>query len=394
MVNDPGLLGAKAAAAYLGLSRTTLHRETVDGKLVPDEVTRGGQRRFTVATLEAYLRQTRGRLAGDDPPALEVRRWESVGAIARLAGSWRSVEEVCRTALPLIYAALPGAEFTYVVIARPPGYDLLEIQRFGHGSLEAQMMEVFQTLGPRAGYLTPRLIERGERVIFDDLPHDPRLRGSESAIFAQRFGIRSFSAMPLKREGEPIGLLAAGSRTERLFRAADVLYLGAVAEVLATTLAAVTIGAELAQAHSAIGHLAAEGLRLRPVAGRAGASSTPVARERLRPVIEQYRAQSEAHAVSLVGLGCDIIPAHDALADVMRRATTPGLLEICRPDAEERGEPCTCMAIGVAGPDGAHAAIGAAWHGRRKFSAKESALLTTFASACLLVLSPASPSAG
>ncbi|HEV2236260.1 MAG TPA: GAF domain-containing protein [Ktedonobacterales bacterium] len=391
MAHVPGLLGATAAAAYLGLSRTTLHRETVDGKLVPDEVTRGGQRRFAVATLDAYLRQTRGRLAGDALPPLEAQRWESVGKIARLTGSWRSAEEVCRTALPLIYAALPGAEFAYVVIARPPNYDLLEMQRFGYGELEAPMMDVFQALGPRAGYLTPRLIERGERVIFDDMLHDPMLAGSESAIFAQRFGIRSFGAMPLMREGEPIGLLGAGSRTERLFRAADVLYLGAVADVLTTTLAAVTTGAELTQAHSAIGHLAAEGLRLRPVAGPA---SAPVARDRLRPVIEQYRTQSEAHAVSIQGLGCDIIPAHDALADVMRSATTPGQLELCKPDTEEREEPCTCMAIGVAGPDGAHAAIGAAWHGQRRFSAKERALFTTFASACLLVLAPATSSTG
>jgi GAF domain-containing protein len=383
-VDGMSLLGAKAAADYLGISRTTLHRETVEGKLLPDIVTRGGQRRFKLATLDEYRRrQSRGRSVDEPAPPLDVRRWESVGQIARLIAAGRTDEEVCRAALPLIYDALPGVEFAYLVIARPPDYDLLEMRRYGHGALETGMMDTFRALGPRAGYLTPRLIERGDIIIFDDMVNDPMLDGSESSVFVQQFGIRSFVGMPLRRDGVPIGLLGIGSRTSHLFHSGEILYLSAVADVLVGALTALATRTELGQAHIAIARLAAEGLRVRQTNGRSAAERT---RERLASLIDQYRTFSGAHTVGIRGLGHDIIPAHGQLTRLMRTATTPGMVALCAPGAEERGESCTCLAIAAAQADGTIGQIGAAWHGQRQFTAQDSALFTTFATVCLLTI--------
>jgi hypothetical protein len=377
------LLGATAAAAYLGISRTTLHREAVQGNLAPDVVTRGGQRRYHLKTLEDYARrhQAHGLPADDAPSSADTNRWESIGEIARLTGSSCTVAEICRTALRVIYAAFPGAEFAYVVIARPPAYDLLEMQRYGYGELEPALMEVFEALGPRAGYLTPRLIARGETVRFDDMLGHPRLQGSESEAFARQFGVRSFLGVPLRRDGVPIGLLGIGSRTSHLFRASDVPYASAAADVLVSALTAHTIRRELSQAHIAIARLAAEGLRLQPVDGRSIADETHA---QLVTLIDLFRTSSGAHAVGIRGLGYDVIPAHEQLETLMRTATTPGQMALCPPGSMERGEVCTCLAIGVARPDGTRGTVGAAWHGQRQFTAQDSALFTAFASLCLL----------
>jgi hypothetical protein len=383
---DTGLLGATAAAAYLGISRTTLHRESKQGNLAPDVVTRGGQRRYRMKTLEDYTRRhlAHGQPADDAPSPADANRWEAIGEIARLTGSNCTVAEICNGALRVVYAAFPGAEFAYVVIAKPPMYDLLEMQRYGYGELEPALMEVFEALGPRAGYLTPRLISRGETVRFDDMMGHPMLRGSESEAFALQFGVRSFLAVPLKRDGVPIGLLGIGSRMPHLFRTRDVPYASAAADVLVSALTAHAIRKELSQAHIAIARLAAEGLRLQPADGRSIAEETHA---QLVTLIDLFRTNSGAHAVGIRGLGHDVIPAHEQLASLMRTATTPGQMALCPPGSMERGEVCTCLAIGVARPDGTRGTVGAAWHGQRQFTAQDSALFTAFASLCLLTTS-------
>src|SRR5579862_3994397 len=52
--DDEPLLGAQAAAHYLGLHRSTLFLAVREGVLIPDERTRGKHTRFRRATLDAY----------------------------------------------------------------------------------------------------------------------------------------------------------------------------------------------------------------------------------------------------------------------------------------------------------------------------------------------------
>ncbi|MFP3853109.1 MAG: helix-turn-helix domain-containing protein [Anaerolineales bacterium] len=58
MADDKGLLTAKEAVAYLGISLSTLHKIEKKGLIVPYR-TPGGHRRYDRTMLDEYLEATR-----------------------------------------------------------------------------------------------------------------------------------------------------------------------------------------------------------------------------------------------------------------------------------------------------------------------------------------------
>ncbi len=70
MADQEGLLTAKEAVAYLGISLSTLHKIEKEGAIVPFR-TPGGHRRYDKQMLDEYLESTRREpsSSNDNPSA-------------------------------------------------------------------------------------------------------------------------------------------------------------------------------------------------------------------------------------------------------------------------------------------------------------------------------------
>lgn len=379
-------VGSVAAAAKLGVSRSTIHHAVKLGALVPDLRTPRGHVRFTDETLESFREvlasQTLREVASEQRSETALWHVQMLATMVHLLTSKGEVEEVCQAALGIIVQLVPNVHMGHVALAMPTEGDPLAVRVAAHHGYPADAITTYRELGHSAGpYTTEEVAMTGKpRRIDSSAPSGHPIRQG-TAVFLKQLDAHSFLALPLLVGGRSIGALVVISHQQQAWDAADAALLSAVADHLGALVAA-------AQLLSKRRRLLSGGRELVTLALRLNGATPP--EDALQQLAEAYRAASGAVGICVVGLGRDLLSGDERLHERAAAAQASGNPALDLPESE--GLIQTVVSSGLELPNGEWAGLAAVWPGLRSDLEAQHKLLTIFGGACVLVLSPSNES--
>ena len=164
-------------------------------------------------------------------PVEQLRRHERqqalVAELGRSALTGTPLEQLVEDAVAAVADGL-GADRVGLLEPAPGGAVL--VCRSSHGWPEAEMLPVALDGDSQVA----QTFRTREPIVVDDFAGDDRFPGSHHLV---AFGLASGAATPVRGEDQPVGVLVAHSREPRDFGLDDVVFLRAVANVLAVVTA-------------------------------------------------------------------------------------------------------------------------------------------------------------
>jgi PAS domain S-box-containing protein len=163
-------------------------------------------------------------------PADQLRRREHQQAlVAELGRSALTGTPLDRLAEEAVAAAAAGLGADRVGLLEPAGDGTL-VCRSAHGWPEDELRPV----AIDADSQVAETFRRRDPIVVDDFGSEKRYAASRHLV---ELGLASGAAAPVRGEGEPVGVLVAHSREPRAFGMDDVVFLRAVANVIAVVTA-------------------------------------------------------------------------------------------------------------------------------------------------------------
>ena len=230
----PRLLGATAAARYLGISRATLHRLVASGALVPAEYTASGYRRFSPHELQRFqsTRHMRPRIHApetEDVLSENLRRHSVLLDLAELICGLHTAESICMAAATVVRDALKSGDRASVWLVDGRGESLIPAACVGYPpDLDVSPFAIARDSA------AARALKTGQPIACEDV-----LQYSLEGINIgriRRADLRAFVAVPMIGSREARGLLLVGCRHPAAFPTEDIVFLSRLAKLLAQSL--------------------------------------------------------------------------------------------------------------------------------------------------------------
>lgn len=231
---DSALLGAQAAARYLGVHRSTLHLAIRQGALAPDERTPGGHVRFRCATLDTY-RQRLGESAATGETALAA----PMRAVHELTGALLTrdaPEDLAQRAVDELRRALPGIDACTVATVAPRPGDPLALRPLAEHGTPADVVDEFERSHRTFRFATTTVLRTLEAEICENTGRAHLHTGTRRV--SRLWPIGAYAICPIVAAARPLGVVTCVSHRPRRFNAAERMFLHAVADLLALALRA------------------------------------------------------------------------------------------------------------------------------------------------------------
>jgi len=223
------LLGAQAAARYLGIHRSTLHLAVRRGALVPDERTPGGHLRFTRVTLDTYReRPARDGALGEEAQGRAMR---ALGALARRLLAGDGLARVADAAADDLLDALPGLDMCLIALLDPRPGDPHGLRVLAERGMPPQVIEEFRRLRRTFRFAVTTAVRTLEAEVREDAEIEPLHTGTRHVSRLWRVG--AYAAYPIAAGDRPLGTLLCASHRPRRFSPAERAFLQALADLLA-----------------------------------------------------------------------------------------------------------------------------------------------------------------
>jgi len=428
--------GAKAAAEYLGLHRSTLFLAVQRKHLIPDLYTPGGQTRFREATLEAF----RNRIAKEAVTS-EAPLYAPVHTLSQLAHAINDVtpasppakllrnrdipdelKKVCVSAIDAI--KIPPLSIPLCCVALRV-FDPLDPGRLRMATPDAlprtflHDYEMLRSL-PNSGFVTDEALKTGKPYYCADTAQQSESPTCSSELI-KRGRLGSFAVVPIVDGAVALGVLFLADFEPHAFTEHERAFLQGVAAQIATAVTNHT-HAERLRAYANVSHeLTRLALAFRaemaqsdrvaapsPVAAGAPDSADERTRDAVKRLLAVFRQATDADHVCALGFdGGDVpsgSPTLNALAEEVRRpndGTPYGATSSPQVDAIPLGESSiaenryrssisakddttSALAIGMPLGAGRRAAVAARWRRPAAWSDEDHLLLVTLAAACAM----------
>ena len=219
--DDEPLLGAQAAAHYLGLHRSTLYLAVREGVLLPDERTRGRHTRFRRATLDAY--KARYALASATGETALVPLLRALSDLTRRIASASSLTCAADAVVRQVQRALPGIDGVSVARSGVTPGDPSSIQLITEPAVPEPVLRNFERLRHTFRFGTTTALRTLEAEISEDTTSESSYTGTRNIVRMWTLG--AYAIYPIVVRGEARGLLFCTSSEPRRFPAADRAFL-------------------------------------------------------------------------------------------------------------------------------------------------------------------------
>ncbi len=365
------LVGAKEAARFLGIHRSTLHQAVKNGVITPDLTTQGGHFRFSRATLDAFA----VRIAREPVTTLS----ELLPELTATLGAPDGRRALCLKAYERISHTLPDLTVFAVLGLKLHARSLLDLEVVASvGFPDWYLPELIANVERRDYEVKQVLRTLRPRYFEDTSAADADMRGHSRAL-VRRGALHALAILPLTQDGEARGALAVGSLHAHKFRTPDVAFLQNTADELAIALACHDYMDSARARILTSGALMREALRL-----RADSSAPQRPDKQIAPLLALLREATGADAVYLSAPGVEFAPRNAETRTLMRRRSRRD------PVATQRwGEPdAATTAIATLAPlnTRANIVVAAEWTSEIIRQQEFEALLYVFAAASAIAL--------
>ncbi len=223
------LLGAQAAARYLGLHRSTVFLAVREGVLIPDERTRGGHTRFRLATLDAYKSRYATASATGETALVPLLR--AIGELSKQIASATSLAEAAEAAAKQVARALPEIDGVSVAKSGVMAGDPSSIEVVTKPAVPEDVLRRFERLRRTFRFGTTTALRTLEAEIAENTATGKVYTGTRDIV--RMWPLGAYAIYPIVVEGEARGLLFCTCSRPRDFPAADRAFLQSVAGLLA-----------------------------------------------------------------------------------------------------------------------------------------------------------------
>lgn len=229
---DHALLGAQAAAHYLGVHRSTLHLAIRQGALAPDGRTPGGHVRFRRATLDTY-RQRLGEAAATGEAALSgpMRAVRELTGVL-LAGA--APEEMAQRTVEELRRALAGLDTCVVAAVAPRSGDPLALRLLASYGMPDHVLDEFRRTHRTFRFACTTVLRTLDAEVCEDTSRGHLHTGTRRV--ARFWPVGAYAILPVVADEQPLGFVVCASQRPRRFNAAERTFLQTVADLLALSL--------------------------------------------------------------------------------------------------------------------------------------------------------------
>jgi excisionase family DNA binding protein len=222
------LLGAQAAARYLGLHRSTLFLAVREGVLLPDARTRGGHTRFRRATLDTYKSRYAAASATGETALVPLLR--ALSGLTRAIANAPSLAHAARAVVEQVQHELPGIDGVSVARTGVTAGDPSSVRVITEPAVPEDVLRHFERLRHTFRFGTTTALRTLEAEISEDTSSENSYTGTRSIVRMWTLG--AYAIYPIVVRGEAQGLLFCTCSLPRRFPAADRVFLEAVAGLL------------------------------------------------------------------------------------------------------------------------------------------------------------------
>ena len=177
---EEALLGAQAAARYLGLHRSTLFLAVREGILIPDARTRGRHTRFRRATLDAYKARYSAASATGETALVPLLR--ALSDLTRSIASAPSLPDAARSVVAQVQRALPGIDGVSVARSGVTPGDRSSVQMITEPMVPEHVLHTFERLRHTFRFGTTTALRTLEAEISEDTSSENAYTGTRNIV--------------------------------------------------------------------------------------------------------------------------------------------------------------------------------------------------------------------
>ncbi len=433
--------GSQAAAAYLGIHRSTLFHAMRREHLIPDGHTPGGFARFRQSTLEAFRRRISEEAAtGTGPIYAPIHTLAQLAhEVKDMAPVWgqrhhfllekelpNEVKEVCESAISAVSKPPVQARKRLLALRTFDPYNAYGLKTVAQAGIDPSFFRDYIMLRsqPQTQFVTDETLAYGKEAYCPNTQHDlSPFNGSRQFIKAQ--GIGSYLALPISSGELTLGLLLLFDNEPREFNQHERAFLKGITDQVALAISAYARAVRLDTYAQAGQQLTQSGLeaqaRLRGITCEA--DRLQAQRAAIAELLKVFKAGSNAdcaYVLNLPGIEtpADVSPELSRLTAYALSESQPGERRpqlaarshdfshkyskdekgLCVGKWQTHGRYYSGLALGITVPPATPAAVGAAWRcftlpGAASDAAsltpvtpEDHALLVSLAGACALVM--------
>lgn len=363
-VSDGHMYGAQAAAALLGVHRSTLYLAVRKMKLIPDAYTPGGHARFRRETLERF----RERLALDSATGGDGSTARAVASAITSLSRFTKLQPVCEAVVEAAKIACPGFEACLAVARDDYASVCDDLRVVAERGLPHRLLQKYRWLRRRPGldFVSTMVARTQEPFLCRDIQAERHAVPEGGLATLTGSGFRSCVALPCVYDGVTLGLLICLGRAPCSASEPEVVALGNLADVLTVALRRQRRDEAIRRQTAAISELMRQTKPAPPG-------------DSLREARRICQQGARARVVREWGITSAAGPTPTPLADLMRaaaRTDVPQRIEWAEADGER-------IAVAIpAQTQVGHAAVGAIWLKQDLWSGMEMALLQVYAQVC------------